>query len=101
MNKTRKQHSKQPAQAQRAATKSRSPLVFHLGLVVAVVGFLLYANTLNHKYALDDYSLIIENTVTQKGVKAIPEIFKTGYRSGYNSIDVQLYRPTSKAMYAV
>jgi tetratricopeptide (TPR) repeat protein len=78
-----------------------SPLNKSLGLIVAAVAFLLYANTLNYNYALDDYSLIIENTVTQKGVKAIPEIFSTGYRSGYNSIDVQLYRPLSKAMFAV
>src|SRR5947209_1981432 len=83
------------------ADKNVKKIKRSLGLIVAAVAFLLYANTLNHQYVLDDYSLIIENTMTQKGVKAIPEIFKTGYRSGYHSIDVQLYRPLSKAMFAV
>jgi len=106
LNKAKKQHAKEikrpPLKGGRtAAATSASLLNRRLGLIVAAVAFLLYANTLNHKYALDDYSLIIENTVTLKGIKAIPEIFSTGYRSGYNSIDVQLYRPLSKAMFAV
>src|SRR5437879_1856862 len=107
MNKTKKNQAKnragdRPKREMHAGSRSsKFSLTFWLGIIVAVVAFFVYANTLNHKYALDDYSLIIENTMTQKGIKAIPEIFKTGYRSGYNSIDVQLYRPLSKAMFAV
>ena len=72
-----------------------------LALLVALAGFLLYANTLGHDYVLDDFGLIKDNTITKKGVSAIPEIFKTSYRFGMNITDYQLYRPLSKAMFAV
>ncbi len=71
------------------------------GLVVALFGFLLYANTINHQFALDDYSLILENRLTRQGTEAIAEIFKTSYRYGYYFTDDDLYRPLVKAMYAI
>ncbi len=58
-----------------------------LGFIVALVGFLLYSNTLKHTYVLDDFSLISENTVTRKGIESIPTIFKTYYRYGYYNLD--------------
>ena len=48
-----------------------------LALLIAFAAILLYGNTLNHGFVLDDYSVILENTVTQQGVKAIPEIFSS------------------------
>ncbi len=85
----------------RKKEKSKQSLRFVLGLLVALIGFLLYSNTLNHGYVLDDNGLIPENTSTKKGISAIPEIFKTSYRYGMNTSDFQLYRPLSKAMFAV
>jgi len=72
-----------------------------LGLIIILVGFLVYANTLNHGYALDDYSSIIENKTTQKGFNGIGEIFKTSYRYGYIFINDELYRPIAKSLLAV
>lgn len=72
-----------------------------LGLFIAAVAFLLYANTLNHEFVLDDYGLIKDNVQTKQGIKAIPEIFKTSYRYGMNITDYSLYRPLSKAMFAI
>lgn len=69
--------------------------------IVAIAGFLLYSNTLNHGYTLDDYSVILENRLTKQGTEAIPEIFKTSYRYGYFFTDDNLYRPLSKAMFAI
>ena len=71
-----------------------------LPLLLAVVSFLLYANTLGHGFVLDDYSLILENRITKMGTSAIPEIFQTGYRSGYFMKDDGLYRPLVKSMFA-
>lgn len=71
------------------------------GLIVALTGFLLYANTLSYEFALDDYSVILENRVTRQGVAALPEIFTTSYRYGYYFTDDLLYRPLTKAMFAV
>ncbi len=72
-----------------------------LALLVALAGFLLYANTLNHDYVLDDFGLIKDNTQTKQGASAIPDIFKSSYRTGMNITDYQLYRPLSKAMFAM
>lgn len=71
-----------------------------LGLLVAIISFVLYSNTINHGYVLDDNGLIVENTQTKQGIKKIPEIFKTSYRFGMNITDYSLYRPLSKAMFA-
>ena len=71
-----------------------------LGLLVAILGFVLYSNTFNHGYVLDDNGLIVENTQTKQGIKKIPEIFKSSYRFGMNIADYSLYRPLSKAMFA-
>ena len=45
-------------------------------LVFAIFAFLLYGNTLNHFYALDDVMVITNNRFTQQGIKGIPDIFK-------------------------
>jgi len=58
-----------------------------------VFGFLLYANTLQHEYTLDDFSVIKENFVTQQGLKGIPTAWKEHYRYGYWNSSASLYRP--------
>ncbi len=71
------------------------------GLIIALLGFLLYSNTLGHYFTLDDYSVILENRLTKQGLSAIPEIFKTSYRYGYYFTDDNLYRPLVKSMFAI
>lgn len=72
-----------------------------LGLIVGLLGFLLYSNTFSHGYVLDDFSAIKENNIVRQGISAIPEIFKTSYRQGYLSVKDGLYRPLSLATYAI
>jgi protein O-mannosyl-transferase len=79
---------------------NRSKLII-LGVVLAFLGFLIYANTLNHDFALDDYSAIKENFVTQKGVGGLGDIFTESYRYGYWNSKGTLYRPVSLAMFAI
>lgn len=50
---------------------------------------------------LDDYSVIKENQLTQQGTKALKEIFSSSYREGYANNESNLYRPLSKAMFAI
>ncbi len=70
------------------------------GLVVALLGFLLYANTLSHDYCLDDYSAIKDNYVVKKGIAGIPTLLKEHYRFGYWSSKGTLYRPLTLVMFA-
>ena len=75
---------------------NRTQLLLILGL-----GFLLYANTLNHGYVLDDFSVIKDNFVVKKGIEGIPTIFKTHYRYGYGFVQANLYRPLSLSLFAI
>lgn len=72
-----------------------------LGLIISIFCFILYANTINHGYVLDDFSIISENTVTTKGISAIPDIFTHFYRYGYYTSDDGIYRPLSVVMFAI
>lgn len=72
-----------------------------LGILLAMVAMLVYANTINHEYVLDDWGLIPENKLTRKGTEGIGEIFKTSYRTGMDVADYSLYRPLSKATFAI
>ncbi len=75
--------------------------VFILALIVALLGFLLYSGTFNHKYVLDDYPTVKENKLTKKGFKGIPEIYKHSYWYGNDGKDDWLYRPLSVSVFAV
>lgn len=90
-----------PTPSSRAPKKVASHSSLIPGLIIAVLGFLLYSNTLGHYFTLDDYSVILENRLTKQGFSAIPEIFKTSYRFGYYFTDDNLYRPLVKSMFAI
>ncbi len=75
--------------------------VSYAAWICALFAFLLYANTLNHEYTVDDGTVISNNKITKKGVSAIPEIFTTSYRAGFWERSEGLYRPLSVAMFAI
>ena len=54
-------------------------LNYLLAGLVAFVGFLLYANTFQHGYALDDSAAIIKNQFVQQGFAGIPSLFKVDF----------------------
>lgn len=62
----------------KSISKPRLSLIFDWKpiLVLSIFAFILYSNTLNHDYALDDAIVITNNQFTQKGKEGISEIFK-------------------------
>lgn len=70
-------------------------------LILGILGFALYANTLSHGWALDDYSVIKDNYITQQGTKGIGTLMSTEYRFGYWNSTGSLYRPLSLVMFAI
>jgi protein O-mannosyl-transferase len=70
-------------------------------LLIALCGILLYANTYKHSFVLDDFSVIAENKMTVEGTKSVGKIFRSGYRAGNFTVEDNLYRPLTKAMFAV
>ena len=71
-----------------------------LGVACACLAVLLYVNTLNHGYALDDYPTIYGNRLTTAGVRGIPTMLHTGYWYGLDGLNDWLYRPLSLVMFA-
>ncbi|MCD6012096.1 MAG: hypothetical protein K0Q79_1958 [Flavipsychrobacter sp.] len=77
-----------------------NPPASRLIVILGLVACLVYANTFNNGYVLDDYSAIVNNKTVTKGISAIPEIFSTPYLHGYGSFTNDLYRPLPLAMFA-
>lgn len=102
-SKKRKKEKKKVTQQPTAVVKntSQEKLTRSLALIIGAVAIILYIQTLNYGFVLDDYSAIIENHVTQEGLNAIPTIFKTSYRFGYPIQGDELYRPIPKSIFAI
>lgn len=87
--------------------KSESPFsilsadVYVPAMLVGMLGFLLYANTIQNGYALDDKFTITQNYLVQQGVEGIPTLLRTSYRHGYWTYEHGLYRPLSLVMFAL
>lgn len=75
-----------------------------LYLIISALAFILYGNTINNGYSLDDSYVTYVNPLVKKGIKAIPEIFTSNYivmnaeEGGMHSYG---YRPVTKATYAI
>lgn len=89
-----------PSGGELPAEQARRRLKRWLGLAVALLGVLLYVNTLGHQYALDDFGLIVENPLTRRGWDGVFLKFTTSYRAGMPGVGDTLYRPLSQAMFA-
>ena len=70
-------------------------------LLLTIVSLIVYANTFKNDYVLDDYTVIVKNTIVTKGITAIPEILSTPYHYGFSHLQNDLYRPLSLVMYAI
>lgn len=75
--------------------------VNYLCLALGVFSFLLYANTLQHGYILDDVMVLKDNMLVKQGIKGIPELLQTPHMRGYLVIPNDLYRPLSLVMFAI
>jgi len=97
----RPQQPKPAAAKPGSAPKEGMSLVMKLAIVVGIIAFIVYANTLKNGYVLDDSSAIVENTIVQKGTSAIGELLTTPYRRGFFITENDLYRPLSLVTLAI
>lgn len=98
--------------------KTRGLKNLHVLILLTVLGFILYGNTLKHDYALDDAIAIRDNVFTQQGIQGVDDIFKYDSFVGFwlNSYKGKTaeqiqeekklvaggrYRPLSFAMFAI
>src|ERR1035437_378880 len=52
-------------------------------LLLVILGFILYANSFNNGYALDDGIVIQKNDYVQSGLRGIPKILSTDAYDSY------------------
>ncbi len=83
-----------------SSKKIRFSLNLKLTLLLGLISFIVYANTLKNGFVLDDNDVIKSNAFVTKGIPAIPEILSTPYRRGFSINSNDLYRPLSLVMFA-
>jgi tetratricopeptide (TPR) repeat protein len=76
------------------------------GVILALFSFLLYANTLNNDFALDDIVVVTQNAYTTKGFAGIGSIFTHDSIHGFqlmggNETNLSYYRPLSLVTFAM
>ncbi len=74
--------------------------------LLLIISFILYGNTLQHQYALDDAIVITENDFVKQGVSGIPDILTTDVFTGFfgvkkNLVEGGRYRPLSLVSFAI
>ena len=72
-------------------------------LLIFLVTFLVFGNSLNNKYAYDDKPVIEKNYLVQKGLKGIPALLTTDFWAGYTGVNQAnpSYRPLPLVTLAV
>ena len=74
-------------------------------LLIFLFSFLLYANTLSHEFVFDDYVVIVNNSLVQKGFSGISDLLTKdsffGYFHDSNDLSGGRYRPLSLLSFAI
>lgn len=77
-------------------------------IIISLLGLVLYANTFNHEYALDDDLIVSGNTYVLRGIDGIGDIMQNDIFDSYNkSINAEAnlaggrFRPFSLATFAI
>ena len=70
-------------------------------IIIVILTFFLYSNTINHEYVLDDDFVTRKNEFVQKGFSGIKDIITNGYFKGFNNKNNQLYRPIVLINFAI
>ena len=81
--------------------KNTFPSVRKLCIALAFVVLIVYGNTLQNGYVMDDVSVIEKNTFVTKGFAGIPQLFITGRLEGFAHVANDNYRPLSLVMFAI
>src|ERR1035437_6866636 len=103
MNPSKKEKKKNKKPPQISVThpgKDRKTNII-ITFVVFLFAFLLYANTLNHGYVLDDDVVYLKNKDVQAGLRGIPGILHHSFIYGFTGHNDQSYRPVVLVIFAI
>lgn len=66
---------------------------------LAIIAFVLYANSIKNSYNFDDNFVVLNNPTIEKGISSIPEIFTSHY--WIEKDNTFGYRPIARATFAI
>ncbi len=102
MSKRKKPNKKSTDKRSSTARKPKSGIrSWHLAIGIFLFSFLLYANTINHGFVLDDDLVCVKNDFVQKGFAGLGDIFTSSWYEGFNGEKDAYYRPMMLAGFAV
>ncbi len=90
-----------PAVPTKEKTGRPLSLTLKLSLILGAITFLVYLNTMQNGYVLDDSMVYSKNTIVNQGFGGIPELLKTPRLKGFGYLKNENYRPLSLVMFAV
>lgn len=90
-----------PAEPKPERSKIKLSLNVKISLLLALITFIVYANTLQNGFVLDDQMVYSKNTIVTQGFQGIPELLKTPRLKGFAYLKNENYRPLSLSMFAV
>jgi tetratricopeptide (TPR) repeat protein len=70
-------------------------------IILIVAGLIVFGNTLNHNFVLDDHAIILKHKHVQNGIAGISEIVSSNYLNGVQEFNDGLYRPLTPMIFAV
>lgn len=90
--------AKKPQLIQKESTTKKQQWIF--GAIAFLFAFLLYSNTFQHGWILDDFGVFKDNIFVTQGVSGYSDILTHSYRHGSGNFTDNLYRPVSQLMFA-
>jgi len=83
-----------------AISKKPSGSLRLYALVVGIIGFALYLNTMKNGYCLDDFNAIPKNSFVQEGIAGIPKLMTIDFWY-FENLNLGYYRPLSLVTFAI
>jgi len=80
--------------------QEKFPVNHKVGIILALIAFLLYSNTIGFGYVLDDSAAIVENQFVKKGIAGIPDLLKTDFWY-FSNLRLGYYRPLALISFAI
>ena len=90
-----------PVSAGQKDARENNSIVGRLSLLLAIICFIVYVNTLKNGFVMDDSVMIVNNSIVAKGISGIPELLVTPHQHGFWHADNDEYRPLPLVVHAV
>jgi len=96
-----KKKSTKPSAKEQKSTLAPNRTHWSVAIVIFTFAFLLYANTINHEFVLDDDLVCKKNAFVQAGLGGIKDIFTHSWYYGFSGTADRYYRPMMLAGFAI